>query len=149
MNEEIEKILHQEELHLASISKRSLAFFLDELFLSFLLIVAIYDKFVTATDVEQVIALTNSFVLEYMIIKIIYQTFFVMQYGATLGKIVTKIRVVELSTLDDPSFASALNRAVFRIISEALFYLGFLWGMMDPVRQTWHDKTARTIVVDA
>ena len=149
MNEEIEKILHQEGLHLASLSKRSLAFFLDELLLSFLLIVAMYDRFASVTDVEQLIMLTNSFVLEYMIIKIIYQTFFVMQYGATLGKIAVKIRVIELLTIDNPSFASAFNRSIIRVVSEALFYMGFLWGMMDPARQTWHDKTARTIVVDA
>lgn len=149
MPEEIERILHQEDLHLASVSKRGLAFFIDELLLSFLLMIAMYDKFANATDIEQIIALTNSVVFEYMLIKIIYQTFFVMQYGATLGKIMLKIRVIELRTLDNPTLAASLNRAVFRIISEMLFYLGFIWGMMDPSRQTWHDKTARTLVVDA
>ena len=147
--EEIEKILHQENLQLASISKRAMAFFIDELLLSFLLIIAMYDKFAAATDVEQLITLTNSFVLEYMMMKIVYQAFFVMQYGATIGKIAMKIRVIELRTLDNPTFAVSLNRAIFRVISEMFFYLGFLWGMMDPFRQSWHDKTARTLVVDA
>jgi uncharacterized RDD family membrane protein YckC len=71
-----------------------------------------------------------------------------MQYGATLGKIAMKIRVIEIKTLQNPSIVSALNRAIFRIISEMLLYLGFLWGMFDPARQTWHDKTARTLVVN-
>ena len=81
--------------------------------------------------------------------KIVYQTFFVMQYGATLGKLAVKIKVIEIATLTNPNILSSLNRAIFRIVSEMLFYLGFLWGMMDPARQTWHDKTAKTLVVDA
>jgi uncharacterized RDD family membrane protein YckC len=72
-----------------------------------------------------------------------------MQYGATLGKILMKIRVVTLSTAQRPLFATALNRAIFRVISEILFYLGFLWAMLDPTRQGWHDKTAKTLVVNA
>ena len=92
--------------------------------------------------------LTNTFVLEYMAMKIIYQTFFVMNYGATIGKLVMKIRVIEIKTLQFPSVISSLNRAIFRVISEMLFYLGFLWGMMDKSRQSWHDKTAKTLVVN-
>jgi uncharacterized RDD family membrane protein YckC len=59
-----------------------------------------------------------------------------------------KIRVIDIQNLSNPNVLVALNRAIFRIISEMLFYLGFLWGMMDPNRQTWHDKTARTLVVN-
>ncbi len=149
MNEEIENILHREEITLADTKKRAMAFFIDELLLSFLLILALWDAFNTAKTVEDMINLTNSFVLEYMAMKIIYQAFFVMQYGASLGKLAMKIRVIEIKTLQNPTVVSALNRAVVRIISESLFYIGFLWGMFDPARQTWHDKTARTLVVDA
>ena len=126
-----------------------MAFFIDEMLLSFLLIFALWDSFSQAKTMEEMINLTNSFVLEYMMMKIIYQAFFVMQYGATIGKIAMKIRVIEIKTLDNPNVISSLNRAIFRIISEMLFYLGFLWGMMDPLRRTWHDLTAKTLVVNA
>lgn len=149
MNEEIENVLHREGLVLADIKKRAMAFFIDEMLLSFLLIIAMSDSFSNAKTVEEMIILTNSFLGEYLLMKIVYQTFFVMQYGATLGKIAMKIRVIEIATLQNPSFAVSLNRAIFRVISEMLFYLGFLWGVMDPARQTWHDKTARTLVVNA
>ncbi len=148
MNEEIEKILYREEISLASIQKRSMAFFIDEMLLSLLLIIALWDSFKVAVTVEDMIMLTNTFVLEYMAMKIIYQTFFVMNYGATIGKLVMKIRVIEIKTLQFPSIISSLNRAIFRVISEMLFYLGFLWGMMDKSRQSWHDKTAKTLVVN-
>jgi len=80
--------------------------------------------------------------------KIGYQAFFVMQYGASIGKIIMKIRVIEISSLQTPNVIVALNRGIFRVVSELLFYLGFLWGTMDPSRQAWHDKTAKTLVVN-
>jgi len=149
LQEEIENILHREELTLAPTKKRAMAFFIDEMLLSFLLIFALWDSFAVAQTMEEIIQLTNTFVLEYMAMKIIYQAFFVMQYGASLGKIAMKIRVIEIKTLDNPNVISSLNRAIFRIISEMLFYLGFLWGMMDQLRRTWHDHTAKTLVVNA
>lgn len=149
MNEEIEKLLNREHLQLASIQKRAVAFFIDEMLLSFLLIIAMSDSFSKAQSVEDIIILTNTYIMQYILMKIVYQTFFVMQYGATLGKLAMKIRVIDIHTLDNPGFAVSLNRAVFRIISEMIFYLGFLWGMFDPQRQTWHDKTAKTLVIDA
>lgn len=148
MDEEIQNILHREDMTLATIKKRAVAFFIDEMLLSFLLIMALGDSFLETKTVEEMIILTNTFVLEYMAMKIFYQAFFVMQYGATLGKIAMKIRVVDAKTLQTPNVIVALNRSIVRVVSELLFYLGFLWGMMDPARQTWHDKSARTLVVN-
>ncbi|MCD6172250.1 MAG: RDD family protein [Sulfurimonas sp.] len=148
MNEEIQNILHREGMTLADTKKRAMAFFIDEMLLSFLFIIAFWDSFASATNTEEIINLTNAFVLEYMALKIVYQTFFVLQYGASIGKIIMKIRVIEIKTIQNPNIIVAFNRAVFRVISEMLFYLGFLWGILDPSRQTWHDKTAKTLVIN-
>jgi len=148
-NEDLERALHREGIELASIGQRALAFVIDEILLSFLLIVAMWDAFGDVSTTQEMILLTNQYIFEYILIKIAYQTFFVMQYGATLGKMAMKIRVIDTTTMSNPSFATSLNRAVFRVISEMFFYLGFVWGMMDPLRQTWHDKTANTLVVNA
>jgi len=149
VNEEIENILHREGIVLASNRKRAMAFFIDEMLLSFLLVVALWDSFSGAVTMEEMINITNTFVLEYMLMKIIYQAFFVMQYGASLGKIIMKIRVIETKTIQTPNVVVSLNRAIFRVVSELFLYLGFLWGLLNPERQTWHDKTAKTLVVDA
>lgn len=149
MNDEILKTLHREGFTLASNKKRAMAFFIDDMLLSLLLIIALWDSFSKALTVEDMINITNNFIFEYMMMKIIYQAFFVMKYGASIGKIIMKIRVIEVDTLQTPSVISALNRAIFRVISEMMFYLGFLWGLLNPQRQTWHDKTARTLVIDA
>jgi len=148
VNEEIQDILHREGMSLAPIKKRAMAFFIDEMLLSLLLILALGDSFFEAKTVEEMILLTNTFVLEYMAMKFFYQAFFVMQYGATLGKLFMKIRVVEVKTLQTPNVVVALNRSIVRVVSEMLFYLGFLWGVLDPARQTWHDKSAKTLVVN-
>lgn len=149
MNEQLDDVLDREHLTIASAKARSAAFAIDEILISTLLLIVLWDNISKANSVEAVIVLTNHFILEFMAIKIMYQTFFTMQYGATLGKIVMKIRVIEVTTLSNPSFFSAFNRAVFRIISEALLYFGFIWAFLDPYRRSWHDLTAKTVVVNA
>ena len=149
MDERIDSLLQREHLSLSSIRQRAAAFGIDELLLSVIMMIILWDAMAKAQTLESMIAVTNSFLLEYMAIKIIYQTFFTMQYGATLGKIIMKIRVIELSTLSNPSFLSAFNRSVFRVVSEILFYLGFVWAMLDPYRRSWHDRSGRTLVVNA
>lgn len=149
MSEKLESLIDREGLSLASIQKRISAFGIDEVLLSLLLMIVLWEPLQSATTMEAVLNLTNTFLIEYMAMKIVYQTFFVMTYGATLGKIVMKIRVIEIATTSNPAFLSAFNRAVFRVVSEALLYLGFVWGMIDPYRRTWHDLSAKTLVVNA
>lgn len=149
MNEQLDDVLDREHLKIASLRARSAAFAIDEILISILLFIVLWDSIAAAKTTEAIIGLTNHFLLEFMAIKIVYQTFFTMQYGATLGKIAMKIRVIEVKTLSNPSFFSAFNRAVFRVVSEALLYLGFVWALLDPYRRSWHDFTAKTMVVDA
>ena len=40
-------------------------------------------------------------------------------------------------------------RAVMRVVSEILFYFGFVVAFFSPLKLTWHDKFAKTLVVDA
>jgi len=149
MDENIDLLLERESLELASLRSRAAAFGIDELLLSVLLFIILWDSISNSQTVEQVLAVTNTFLLEYMLIKIVYQTFFTMQYGATIGKIIMKIRVVEMRTLSNPGLVSAFNRGVFRVVGELLFYLGFVWAFLDPYQRGWHDRTARTLVVNA
>jgi uncharacterized RDD family membrane protein YckC len=149
MAEQLDTLLEREGIRLASLRQRAAAFGIDELLLSVLMMVILWDTMAKAETLEAMILVTNSFLLEFMAIKIAYHTFFTMQYGASLGKIVMKIRVIELSTLSNPGFLCAFNRSVFRVVSEILFYLGFAWALLDPYRRSWHDRTARTLVVDA
>jgi uncharacterized RDD family membrane protein YckC len=148
MNEEISRLLDREQLVLASKQKRIFAYLIDEVLLSVLWLSIIWDSFSGLETTEAKIALINTYILEFMLLKLIYHTFFVMQYAASPGKIIMKIRVLVLHNTSSPTFLCALNRAFVRVISELLFYAGFIWGLLDPFARTWHDKTAGTIIVD-
>ena len=149
MDKELEELLHREDLTLADTKKRAMAFFIDDVLLSLILVIALWDSFANTRTMEEIILVSNLFALEYMAMKIFYQAFFIMKYGASVGKLVMKIRVIELRTMDNPSVLSSLNRAIFRVVSEIFLYLGFLWGILNPSKQTWHDKTAKTLVINA
>ena len=53
------------------------------------------------------------------------------------------------STILLSSLLFSLLRASVRIVSESAFYLGFLWALMNPKKETWHDKAGQTLVVNA
>lgn len=149
MNEDIETKLDREGLTLTPIKTRAYAYMIDDLLISMLIFISFPSIFDGTLSNEAIISLIQSILFEVMLIKILYQTIFVTLYGATVGKIVMKIKIVEVSTLDKPRFVVALNRAVFRIISQLFYGLGFLWGFFNPEKQTLHDKTARTLVINA
>jgi uncharacterized RDD family membrane protein YckC len=146
--EELIKRFEQENITLASIPARAVAFMIDEVLVSLLFIAIYWDRFSNSVDIEQTVLLMNNMVMYVMLIKILYQGFFVWMYGATLGKMVAKIRVIYIYDLDNPSLGQSFLRAAVRIVSETVFYLGFIWAMLNPKREAWHDKAARTLVVN-
>ena len=151
MSDHIENFLHREELKLASIQKRALAFFID----AFILVVMVYIIYFDAIsaldplDEEAILYMQLEILKTYIPLTFIYQWVFTALYGASIGKIAMKIKIIDIKTGDIPSWGVALNRAGVRIISEYLLNLGFLWGVLDPYKQTWHDKSAQTLVIDA
>jgi uncharacterized RDD family membrane protein YckC len=146
--EKIEQQLHREQLNLASINKRSFAFFIDEMLISFLFAVIFWDKLASFTTPEQVMNFSRELFVYIMGTKIVYQTIFVYWYGATLGKLAMKIRVVEVEYLGLPTLLQSVFRAVMRVVSEMVFYIGFVIAFMSPVRLTWQDRIATTVVID-
>jgi len=148
MADSLQRKLEQEGYTLASINARGVAYMIDELLISLLFAIIFWDRLAAQHSTEAMIYLSQSLFFYVIIVKILYQTLFVWLYGATLGKMAVKIRVVEGESFDNPTLAQALNRAVVRIISEMLFYLGYLWAFFDPLRQAWHDKSAKTLVLN-
>ena len=65
--------------------------------------------------------------------------------GKTVGMLTMGLRVVKADG-HVPGLARSLLRAWAYFIS-AIFFLGFLWVLIDRRRQGWHDKIARTFVV--
>ncbi len=148
-NEELIEKFENENLTLASLQKRGMAYMIDEILISVLFSLIYLDQMPANVSTEELIGIVNSLFGYLVVIKVLYQTFFTWMYGATIGRIAMKIRVIATSDLENPNFVVALTRSAFRIISESLFYLGFLWAFLNPKRETWHDRVANTLVVNA
>ena len=148
MNTDVVEKLERENISLASFSKRIYAYCIDEVLISVLFMAIYWDAFNTANTYEQVMTLVSSLIWQLIVLKILYQTFFTWYYGASLGKMAFKIVCIDAQILDKPSFMASLSRAMMRVVGEACFYLGFAWAFGNEARQTWHDKIARTVVVD-
>lgn len=90
--------------------------------------------------------LTGSLVA--LIFIILYHSLFITILGQTPGKLLLGLRVL---TMDGRQvrFWRALLRTVAYMLSMLVFFLGFLWVLVDDERQAWHDKIAGTYVVYA
>jgi len=147
--------MHNQEnsssLQLASMRSRAFAFVIDDLIVSVLIIIAYWDSIVQfSSDSDALMSLMQTtFVLPLMILKVIYHTFFVWYYGATIGKMIVKIRVIDANSWGRVNLFASFLRAIGRVISEMFFYLGFLIGFFNDGRKTFHDITGKTLVVNA
>ncbi len=139
-----------ENLQLASMRSRALAYVIDDFLITFIIMIVFWESIVTVSNDSD--ALMNLMKVELVtpliILKIVYQTFFVWFYGATIGKIIAKIRVIDVDSLGRVSMFSSFLRAVGRIFSEMFFYIGFLLGFFNDGRKTFHDITGKTLVVN-
>ncbi len=149
MEEKLLKKLEIENITLATINKRAIAAFIDELLISFIFFIVISDKISALKSPDEIVAYTQSLMVYVLIIKILYQAIFVAMYGATLGKLAMKIKVIDQEYFAIPSPKSAIIRSVMRVVSEILFYFGFIVALFSPLKITWEDKFAKTLVVDA
>ncbi len=146
--QEIQEKLHRENINIASINKRALAFMIDEIIITLLFAIIVWDKISSISSQQDMMAYVSSLAIYIICVKMIYQAFFVYMYGATIGKMILKIRVIESEYLGLPTLLQSILRSVMRSISEMLFYMGFIVAYFTPIRLTWHDRVATTLVVD-
>ena len=83
-----------------------------------------------------------------LILGIAYFTYFEGgKTGQTLGKLALGIRVIDFKAGGPIGYARGLLRYIARFLSAVVFFIGYLWMLWDPEKQTWHDKIAGTVVV--
>jgi len=141
--------METKNLELASMKSRMKAFVIDDLFITLIVIIIIWDKISAANgDIMGAMVIVNEAFVQILILKFLYQTFFIWYYGATLGKFVAKIKVIDFDHFEKVSLTNAALRSFGRLISEALFYIGFLLAYYTDSKQTFHDKLGKTLVVN-
>jgi len=138
------------DLQLASMRSRAIAFVIDDLLVTVIIMVIFWDKISAASnDMDMMMYVMKAeLVTPLIFLKVLYHTLFVWYYGATIGKIITKIRVIDANSWQRVSIFSSFLRAIGRIFSEMFFYVGFLIGFFNDGRKTFHDITGKTLVVN-
>jgi uncharacterized RDD family membrane protein YckC len=59
------------------------------------------------------------------------------------------VKIVDARTGGAPGILQLIVRFLAYFVSALPLYLGFLWAGVDRRKQGWHDKIARTIVVNS
>jgi len=146
---DLEEKLNREGFSPASFSKRVYAYSIDELLVSMIIFAAFYNQFIAvAGNMIALLELTNSMLIYFFILKTAYHTIFIHLYGKTIGKMVARIRAIDIYTFDNPSWKQSFIRAVLRNFDEMFFYLGMLYALTNPFVQTIHDKFSKVVVIN-
>ncbi len=78
---------------------------------------------------------------------IVFFSFFWWRDGQTLGMRAWRLRVQCQSNGANLNFKQAFCRLLGAFVSFSMLGLGYFWILIDPTRQTWHDKWTQTEVV--
>lgn len=137
-------------LQLASMRSRVFAYVIDDLLVTVIVMIIFWKNIVVLSDDMEAMMffIKTDLVMPLIILKVVYHTFFVWYYGATIGKIIAKIRIIDSTSWGRVSFFSAFLRSFGRIFSEMFFYAGFLIGFFNEGRKTFHDIIGKTLVVN-
>ncbi len=81
-------------------------------------------------------------------LEIAYSVYFIGSgSGQSPGMRVLRIRAIDARTEGQIDYGAAFVRYLMGIVARLPCYLGYLWMLWDPERQTWQDKVAKTYVV--
>jgi len=146
--EEIIDRLNREELKVASVTKRAIAMTIDDFLISLLIVFAFSSEFANTKSYEEVLMLTNQLFIYIFIAYTLYHWIFIALYGKTIGKMITKTRVIDVKTFDNPSWGKSLIRSLVRNFDEMFFYLGMAYAIVDPLNRAIHDIAGNSIVIE-
>lgn len=88
-------------------------------------------------------------ILAFVVFNLVYFPWFWSRGGQTPGMRLMAIRVVRDADGGPVSLSSAILRLIGYWINNIVFYIGFIWILVDKRRRGWHDLLAGTCVVDA
>jgi uncharacterized RDD family membrane protein YckC len=139
-----------DNLELASTKQRVKAFVIDDLAITFVVMLMFWEQISSSGgDFIAILTILNTAFIQVIFLKFVYQTFFIWYYGATIGKMASNIKVIDFDNFGKISLTNAVLRSMGRILSEMVFYIGFLLFFYTQSKQTFHDKVGRTLVVNA
>lgn len=126
---------------------RFIAYIIDSVFIGLVsIIIGMSVGLMADLDNLGILAVTN---LASAVIAPVYLIAFWATQGATPGKVFLGMRIVASNgRADGIGWGRAILRYVGYVVGMWVFYLGFIWIVIDDDSQGWHDKIARTYVVN-
>jgi uncharacterized RDD family membrane protein YckC len=84
-----------------------------------------------------------------LLVSVGYFTYFHGKTGQTPGDAALGIKVLDVrDNIGQPiGYGRAALRWVVSIVSAVVIFIGYLWMLWDPEKQTWHDKAAGSVPV--
>ena len=141
-----EPIVHPDNYRYAGFLARMLAMLVDVFIIMVLLVLAVISMVFTGILTLGLIVPTLPAVImeiSLLILVIVLWT----QFGATPGKMMLNIVIVDRDTGKLPSLGQAVIRYIGYIVSTIPLLLGYFWVIWDDKKQGFHDKLADTVVV--
>ena len=97
MNQNLEN-MDIDNLQLASMKSRVKAFIIDDLSITLLVMAILWDKISSTNgDLFSTMMIMNEAFIQIIVLKFIYQSFFIWYYGATIGKLIVKIKIIDFN----------------------------------------------------
>jgi uncharacterized RDD family membrane protein YckC len=130
--------------------KRFLVFMIDSLVMSFVIFPSLYLLYGGSFEFLQPYHQSEYVLLEFVIswgVPCVLFVWFWIKYAATPGKMLISAVIVDAITHQKPTIFQWVVRYFSYIISLLPCFLGFLWIAVDRRKQGWHDKLARTVVI--
>lgn len=133
--------MHEQQPHYVGFWWRVLAFIIDSILVSFLLIPILSFALGDPTGT------TPLGFLAQLILPAIAVIAFWMAKSATPGKMAIGATIVDAETGGKPTNAQCILRYLGYYVSTFPLLLGLIWVGFDARKQGWHDKMAKTVVV--
>lgn len=126
---------------------RFAAFFIDYLIIALVTSpVSIAISITSSSNSDEVSVAQVLLSIVFAAIQFTYFIFMTGKYGATLGKMALKLKVVRVD-FTEVDYGTAAVRELSKILSGCVCYLGYIWVAFDDRKQSWHDKIANTYVI--
>ncbi len=130
---------------------RLLAFLTDSLIFCLISLLFLFLVNLGNKNLRELVIVLIWFILLFLlfgnIVRLLYFSYLTSRFGATLGKMLAAIYVV-----DENGNKLSFKRSFFRhligyMVSSLLFGAGFLWIIKDPNKQGWHDQLTGSLVL--
>jgi len=146
------RALSRNAVPVVGLPRRLLAGLIDAVFMVFLnfiliIVIGVLALLFTSTNPNEPVPLSRLAAITGIILSLAYFAVSWMRSGQTMGKMTLGLKVVNEGG-GKLSLGQALLRYVGYIISSLGASLGFLWIAYDGRHQGWHDKIAKTYVVE-